>query len=70
MICTLHQYYSSYQIKNEMDGHVVVMEETTGAYRALVEKPEGDGTLRRHRGRQKCNIKMDLQEVKMGHRLD
>jgi hypothetical protein len=50
MICTLHQYYLSYQIKNEMDGHVVVMEKRISAYRALVEKPEGDRTLRRHMG--------------------
>jgi hypothetical protein len=34
-----------------------------GAYRALVGKPEGSKTLRRHRRRWEDNIKMDLREV-------
>ena len=66
MICTAHQYYLGYHIKNETDPHVAVMGERRDAYRVLVGKSEGKGTLRRHWGRQKGYIKMDLQEVEWG----
>ena len=42
------------------------MGERIGAYRALVGKPEGSKTLRRHRRRWEDNIKMDLREVGWG----
>jgi hypothetical protein len=37
-----------------------------GAYRGLVEKPEGKKLLGRPRLRWDVNIKMDLQEVECG----
>jgi hypothetical protein len=40
-------------------GHVVLMREERGVYRALVGKPEGE----RPRRRWEDNIKVDLQEV-------
>jgi hypothetical protein len=42
------------------------MGEMKGAYRALVEKPEGKRPLGRHRGRCEDNIKMNLQEMGCG----
>jgi hypothetical protein len=42
------------------------MGERRGAYRALVEKPEGRRPLVRLRRRWECNIKMDLREVGWG----
>ena len=39
------------------------MREKRGAYRVLVEKPEGKRPFRRPRRRWEDNIKMDLQEV-------
>jgi hypothetical protein len=42
------------------------MGERRGAYRALVEKPEGRRPLGRPRHRWETNIKMDLQEVGWG----
>jgi len=47
-------------------GHVARMGERRGAYRVLVENPEGKGPLKRHRCRWEDNIKMDLQEVGCG----
>jgi hypothetical protein len=44
-------------------GHVARMGERTGAYRALVGKPEGRRPLGRPRRRWEDNIKMDLREV-------
>jgi hypothetical protein len=44
-------------------GHVARMGERSGAYRALVEKPEGRRSLGRPRRRWEDNIKMDLREV-------
>jgi hypothetical protein len=41
-------------------GHVARMGERTGAYRALVRKPEGRRPLGRPRRRWEDNIKMDL----------
>jgi len=41
-----------------------------GAYRVLVEKPEGKRPLGRPRRRWEDNIKMNLQEVRWGHGLD
>ena len=40
--------------------------ERRGAYRALVEKPEGRRPLERPRRRWEDNIKMDLREVGLG----
>jgi hypothetical protein len=42
------------------------MGERRGAYRALVEKPEGRRPLERPRRRWEDNIKMDLREVGWG----
>jgi hypothetical protein len=42
------------------------MGERTGAYRALVGKPEGRRPLGRPRRRWENNIKMDLREVGWG----
>jgi len=44
-------------------GHIALMGERTGVYRALVGKSEGKRPLGRSRHRWKDNIKMDLQEV-------
>jgi hypothetical protein len=41
-------------------------ENVKGAYRALVEKPEGRRPLERPRRRWEDNIKMDIQEVGYG----
>ena len=46
------------------------MEEKKGAYVALVGEPEGKRPLRRPRHRWEDNIKMDLQEVFRGQRMD
>ena len=47
-------------------GHVA----SKGRYRALVRKPEAREPLGRPRCRWEDNIKLDLQEVGWGHRLD
>jgi hypothetical protein len=47
-------------------GHVARMGEKRGAYRILVERPEGRRPLGRPRRRWEDNIKMDLQEVGWG----
>jgi hypothetical protein len=44
-------------------GHVAHMGNRRGAYRALVEKPEGGRRLGKPRRRWEDNIKMDLREV-------
>jgi hypothetical protein len=44
-------------------GHVALMGHGRGAYRVLVERPEGRRSLGRPRRRWEDNIKMDLQEV-------
>jgi hypothetical protein len=44
-------------------GHVARMGKRTGAYRALVGKPEKRRPLGRPRRRREDNIKMDLREV-------
>jgi hypothetical protein len=46
------------------------MGERSGAYRALVGKPEGRRPLGRSRRRWEDNIKMDLREVGWGHALN
>ena len=48
-------------------GHVARMGEERGAYRVLVEKPEGKRPLGRSRRRCVNNIRMDLQEVGCGY---
>jgi hypothetical protein len=47
-------------------GHVACIGERTGAYRALVGKPEGRRPLGRTRSRCEDNIKIDLREVGWG----
>ena len=49
-----------------LSGHVARMGRRTVLYRVLAVKPEGKGTLGRHRCRWKDNIKMDLQKVVCG----
>jgi len=44
-------------------GHVAHMEEGRGVYRVLVERPEGERPLGRHRRRWEDNIEMDLTEI-------
>jgi len=44
-------------------GHVARMGDRIGAYRALVERPEGMKPLGRPRHRWDNNIKMDLQDM-------
>ena len=46
-------------------GHVALIGERRGAYRALVGKPEGR-SLRRPRRRLEDNIKMDIRKVGWG----
>jgi len=46
------------------------MGDRKGAYRILVEKPEGKRPLGSLRPRWEGNIKMDLQEVGWGHGMD
>ena len=48
-------------------GHVARMREGRGVYRVLVGKPEGKRPLGRSRRRWENNIRMDLQEVGLGH---
>jgi len=48
----------------------VSMGERRGVYRVSVGKPEGKRPLGRPRRRWEDNIKMDLQEVGCGYRLD
>jgi hypothetical protein len=60
IICTSHQIILGDQIKkNEMSAACSTYGETRGAYRSLMQKPEG---IRRRR-RCKDNFEMDLQEV-------
>ena len=42
------------------------VEETSGAYRVLVEKPERKKSLGRHKCTSEYNIKMDVQEIELG----
>jgi hypothetical protein len=46
------------------------MGERVGAYRVLARTPEGKRPLVRSRRRWEDNIKMDIQEVEWGRRLD
>ena len=51
-------------------GHVAGMGERRGAYRILIGKQDKKEPLARPRRRWEDNIKMDLQEVGVGHGLD
>jgi hypothetical protein len=51
-------------------GHVAGMGEMRGAYRVSVIKPDVKRPLRRPKDRWEDNIKIDLQELGWGHRLD
>jgi hypothetical protein len=42
------------------------MGDRRGAYRVLVEKPEGKRPLERPRHRWEDNIKIDLQQIRLG----
>jgi hypothetical protein len=48
-------------------GHVKRMGERRGAYVVLVGKPEGQSPLGRPRCRWKDNVKINLQEIGLGH---
>ena len=50
--------------------YVARMEERRGAYRVLVGRPEGKRRVRRPRVRCEDNIKVYLQEIGWGSRLD
>jgi hypothetical protein len=56
--------------KTEMDRALARMEDSTGAYRILVGKPEGRKTLGRPRLRWENTIKMDFSDVEWWHMLD
>jgi hypothetical protein len=72
----LNDLYSSPNIRviksrrMRWEGHVARMGEKRGAYRILVERPEGRQPLGRPRRRWEDNIKMDLEEVGWRHELD
>jgi hypothetical protein len=51
-------------------GHVARLGEKRGAYRVLVDKPEGKRDLRRPRHRWENNIKMGIPEVGLGGGID
>jgi hypothetical protein len=62
-----HNLYSSPSIirkiksrKMRWAGHIARMGEKRNAYRLLVKKPEGKGSLRRPRRKKVDNIRMDL----------
>ena len=68
MICTPHQICAGDKIeKNEMGWSFGAYGRGEGAYRVLVEKPEGKRPLGRPRCRWVDNIRMDLQEVGCGY---
>jgi len=46
------------------------MKERKGSYRVLMRKPDGKRPLARPRHRLEEYIKVELQEVRWGHRLD
>jgi hypothetical protein len=50
--------------------YVACIMERRGAYRGLVEKPEGKRPLGRPRRRREDNITINLQKVGWGHGLD
>jgi hypothetical protein len=52
--------------KDEMGGTCSTYGEGRGAFRVLVEKPEGKRPLGRLKSRWEDNIKMDIQEVACG----
>jgi hypothetical protein len=68
----LNDLYSSSNIirviisRRRWVGHVARMGEGRGAYRILMERPEGRRPLGRPRCRWEDNIKIDLQEVGWG----
>jgi hypothetical protein len=70
MICSPHEYYSGDEINiNEMGGECSTYGERGGAYRFWW------GNLRERyhledRRRLEDSIKMDLQEMRLGHGLD
>ena len=71
----LNDFYSLHNIlwviksrRMRLAGNVSCVVDRRGVYRVLVGKPEGKGTLRRHRRRWEDNIKMDFQEVECGGR--
>jgi hypothetical protein len=64
MLCTPHQISFGDLIKKTEKGRACgTYGKRRGAYRALVEKPEGSRPLGRPRRRWEDNIKMDLRKV-------
>jgi hypothetical protein len=51
-------------------GHVAGIRQQINTFRVLVGKPEGKRSLGKRRLRWEDNIKMDIQEVGLGHGLD
>jgi hypothetical protein len=71
--CTvfLTKYHSGDQVKKiEMDRACSTNEASRGAYRVLVEKPEGSRPPGNPRRRWEDNNKMALREMGWGHGLD
>jgi len=63
----LIKYYLGEEIrKNEMGGACNTCGDRIGAYRVLLEKPEGKRPLGRPRRRWEENSKIDFQEVDWG----
>jgi hypothetical protein len=58
------------RLKKEYSYTSVRVGERRGVYRDVVGKPEGKKPLGRPRSRWKENMKMDLQEMGRGQRLD
>jgi hypothetical protein len=56
--------------KNEMGRACSRYGDRRGAHRILLGRPEGRRPLGRPRHRWEDNIKMDLQAVEQGHKLD
>jgi PAS domain-containing protein len=71
MLCTLPDIILVIKSRRlRWEEHVARMGTSTGAYWVLVVKPEGRRQPERPRNRREDNIKMDLTEVKWGHKLD
>jgi hypothetical protein len=50
--------------------HMARMGESRGAYRVLVGKSERKSTLGRTQRTKKGNIKLDIEEMRWGYKLD
>jgi len=63
MICTPHQIFEWSNPRLRWSRHVARVMEWRGAYRVLVEKPEGKRLLGRTSRRWENNIKIVFQEM-------